>query len=89
DEEYSGVAVVQQPTREVGDSKGDYSRYQATEDLVLHASQGSLKSSPTPISPFIRKLVDALENPKNSQLIGWSDDGTSFIIHNRKDFVKE
>ncbi|KAH3208975.1 hypothetical protein KXV77_008323, partial [Aspergillus fumigatus] len=58
DEEYSGVAVVQQPTREVGDSKGDYSRYQATEDLVLHASQGSLKSSPTPISPFIRKLVE-------------------------------
>ncbi|KAH3454113.1 hypothetical protein KXV78_007587 [Aspergillus fumigatus] len=58
DEKYGVVAVVQQSRREVSGSKGDYSRYQATEDLVLHASQGSLISTPTPIPPFIRKLVE-------------------------------
>lgn len=41
------------------------------------------------IPPFVLKLHSFLENPKNTDLIRWSDDGKSFVVLNEDEFANK
>ncbi|GIJ92749.1 hypothetical protein Asppvi_002027 [Aspergillus pseudoviridinutans] len=83
------VDVTRLPTCEATGSEERIFTSRATEDTIQRTPQDNSTSPPATVPPFIEKLVDALEDPGNSELIGWSEDGSSFIIHNWKDFEKK
>lgn len=49
----------------------------------------SSKTVPDPSVVLVLILSSVLEDARNSELIGWSEDGSSFIIHNWKDFKEK
>ena len=41
------------------------------------------------VPAFLAKLWKMVDNPETDVLIGWGEEGTSFIIRNQADFTKQ
>ncbi|KAJ2787269.1 Heat shock transcription factor [Coemansia interrupta] len=41
------------------------------------------------VTPFLNKLYNMVDDSASDNLIGWSDDGNSFIVYRHEDFAKD
>ena len=53
-----------------------------TMEIVLPAANSGTSNVPD----FLAKLWKMVDDPTTNHLISWSDEGTSFIIHNQTEF---
>ncbi|KAK5951085.1 Heat shock transcription factor [Knufia fluminis] len=61
------------------------------DELVAKAqvAKREAQSKRKQIPPFVMKLHSFLENPKNTDLIRWADDGKSFVVLNEDEFANK
>ncbi|KAI0763706.1 hypothetical protein BC629DRAFT_1596904 [Irpex lacteus] len=57
----------------------------ATRGESTHLSKAAQKVVP----PFLQKLYEIVNDPKNHELIRWSDNGDSFYVLNHERFARE
>ncbi|KAK5072712.1 Heat shock transcription factor [Lithohypha guttulata] len=63
----------------------DINELLAKAQVAKKNSQSNRKQIP----PFVMKLHSFLENPRNTDLIRWADDGKSFVVLNEDEFANK